>query len=75
MDAIPITPVDPSEFGTATPLWRSAFLLPEVVTPLDDGVTWRVVDTFSFESAILQRILTILQGTLTDFASTPQYSA
>src|ERR1035437_3299606 len=70
---LPITPIDPSEFGPATPLWLSAFLTPLHVDPLDDGVNW-VADPppFIFESALLQRIFVVPAGKPTDFASIPR---
>jgi hypothetical protein len=69
---IPEGPVDPSDFKP-TPLWLPTFLLPLSVTPLDDGINWKVNGTFLFESQTLQRIITILDGFLTDFASTPKF--
>jgi hypothetical protein len=60
------------DVGVPVPLWLSAFLLPLDVTPLDDGRNWRVDETFSFESEVLDAIITIPIGFETDFASIPR---
>jgi hypothetical protein len=58
--------------GTPEPLWRTAFLEPLVATPLDNGVDWLVDVAFSFESAVLGRIIVVPAGFITDFASIPK---
>jgi hypothetical protein len=60
------------DVGVPVPLWLSAFLLPLDVTPLDDGRNGRVDETFSFESEVLDAIITIPIGFETDFASIPR---
>jgi len=60
------------QVGTPEPLWRSAFLVPLEVTPLDDGINWRVDESYDFESAILDDIITVPAGFVTDFASIPR---
>ena len=73
METFPITPVDPGEFTNAVPLWVAMFLTRLVVVPMQNGRDWFIGDTFNFESQVLQRILTIVRGTLTDFASVPRF--
>ena len=72
MPAIPVTPIDPKEFGPATPLWLPTYLSPLIAEPLADGIHWINHERFFFESAELDRILCIPPGFITDFASTPR---
>ena len=67
------TPIPIEGVGVSVPLWQARFLLPLTVTPQDDGVNW-VVDPppFIYESAYLQRIITVPVGQPTDFASIPR---
>ena len=58
--------------GVKVPLWVSDFLLPLKVTPLDDGINWQVLESFDFESIILDRIIIVPEGFITDFASIPR---
>lgn len=58
--------------GTRVPLWLSTFLAPLVATPLDDGVHWRIVEPFAFESIVLDRIIVVPAGFVTDWASIPR---
>ena len=67
----PVVPLE--QVGTPVPLWKSGFLTPLKVTPLDDGLNWRVDEGFLYESAVLQRIIEIPTGFVTDFASTPSF--
>ncbi len=60
------------QVGAPLPIWYPAFLLPLDVTPLDDGINWRVDTAFDYESVALHTILTIPVGFVTDFASTPR---
>jgi hypothetical protein len=71
------TPIDDTpnpieRVGTPVPLWLSTFLTPLEVTPLDDGRTWRIDETFDYESVVLGRIITVQAGEVTDFASIPR---
>lgn len=61
-----------AHIGTAAPLWLSTFLTPLEVTPLEDGVNWRVEQAFDFESVVLQAVIAVPAGFVTDFASIPR---
>lgn len=67
------TPIPIERVGVSVPLWQARFLLPLDVTPLDDGVNWRVNGAFIFESQVLNRIIAIPDGFITDFASVPRF--
>jgi len=60
------------DIGVPVPLWLSQFLLPLEVTPLDDGRNWRVDECFDYESMVLDAIIQIPIGFVTDFASIPR---
>jgi hypothetical protein len=60
------------DVGVPVPLWLSQFLLPLEVTPLDDGRNWCVDAGFDYESMLLDEIIQIPTGFVTDFASIPR---
>jgi hypothetical protein len=50
----------------------SRFLTPLQVEVLDDGRHYRVIVPFEFASSVLERIIRVPAGFITDFASTPR---
>jgi Protein of unknown function (DUF1353) len=48
------------------------FTTPLIVTPLDDGLHWRLTADFDFASGTLERIVRVPAEFVTDFASTPR---
>uniref|UniRef100_A0A6H1ZSQ1 DUF1353 domain-containing protein n=1 Tax=viral metagenome TaxID=1070528 RepID=A0A6H1ZSQ1_9ZZZZ len=51
----------------------SSFTSPLIVTPLDDGRTWKLVEPFRYHigDRNSENIITIPEGFVTDFASVP----
>ena len=49
-----------------------SFTTPLDVECLEDGRTWRVLTEFDFASEVLERIIRVPVGFVTDFASTPR---
>lgn len=49
----------------------SRFLDELEVTPLADGISWRINSDFRYESDVLGTVLTVPKGFVTDFTSSP----
>jgi len=59
------------DVGVRVPLWIPTFLRPLDLEYLD-GRAWRLLAGFEYECVVLERILVIPSGFLTDFASMPR---
>jgi hypothetical protein len=59
------------DLGRVVPLWQATFLTPLELEYID-GVRYRVTTAFEFESAVLDRIIAVPAGFVTDFASVPR---